>query len=70
MMMRKQDLDSFYYVPVSLDRIAKSNGLINLHYLGARFYYPIWYINHRLGGPGIGHPPLDLSRGKTQNSTP
>jgi len=53
-------IDAFFYVPCSIHQLIRSQTLLRVHYFGIVFYYPIWWIDHLLGGPSYSYfTPLD-----------
>jgi hypothetical protein len=51
--------NGFYYVPCGLETMASSSTAQTLHIFGVYAFYPIWKLDHSLGGPSFGSIPLD-----------
>jgi len=58
--LKAEGVDGFLYAPVPLERIVKSPGWQWTHQVCARLFYPLWLIDHALGGPQMGFLPADV----------
>lgn len=68
--MREVGGHGFYYVPCSIDCLAKHESLQTLHYGLIVVYYPIWALDYYvLGGPPYACIPL-LSLGSPEEPPP
>ena len=58
LLVREEGYTCFFYAPTTVSNLVSAPAWQEFHAACSKIYFPIWWLDHKCGGPAFGYIPL------------